>query len=232
MPRGPVAAAAVVLAAVVLAAVALAAPSSQAAPERSGAGAGVSTAAVTDAAGRSYTATTVTGNVRTTLRFTFNGGPKLTRADLDRIGARLGLGKGSLRAAPVRTARTGAAERPSATLRCDKNPSWSNANGTLAARFNCHHSTINWGSKISARVQSVITGNVHESGVSWWRNGRRMPKNAGRVVGRSYHFHGTLKPVRHADHVQFQDYMTFRVNIGGRPGTGSLTWAADMTAKK
>ncbi|BBC92464.1 hypothetical protein SRO_1288 [Streptomyces rochei] len=166
------------------------------------------------------------------MRFTFNGGPKLTRADLDRVGARLGLGKGSLRAAPVRTARTGAAERPSATLRCDKNPSWSNANGTLAAPFNCHHSTIDWGFKISARVQSVITGNVNESGVSWWRNGRRMPKNAGHVVGRSYHFHGTLKPVRYADHVQFQYYMTFRVNIGGRPGTGSLTWAADVTAKK
>ncbi|MFZ4238144.1 hypothetical protein ACOZGD_23535 [Streptomyces murinus] len=227
MPRGPVAAAAVVLAAAVLAA-----PAAQAAPERSGAGAAVSGAAVTDAAGRSYTATTVTGNVRTTLRFTFKGGQKLSRTDLDRIGARLGLGKGSLRAAPGRTVRTGAAERPSATLRCDKNPSWSNANGTLAARFNCHHSTINWGFKISARVQSVITGNVHESGVSWWRNGRRMPKNAGHVVGGNYHFHGTLKPVRHADHVQFQDYMTFRVSIGGRPGTGSLTWAADVTAKK
>ncbi|TWV44840.1 hypothetical protein FRZ03_16850 [Streptomyces misionensis] len=125
-----------------------------------------------------------------------------------------------------------AAERRSAVLRCDKNPTWSDANGTLAARFNCHYSNINWGFKISARLQSVITSNVNESGVSWWRNGKRMPKNAGHVVGRSYHFHGTLKPVKHGDHVQFQDYMTFRVRIGGRPGTGSLVWAADVTAKK
>ncbi|MYU07901.1 hypothetical protein GTY81_29350 [Streptomyces sp. SID8366] len=222
----------VTVVAAVLAAAVLVAPAARAAPERPVAGAAVSTAAVTDAAGRSYTATTVTGNVRTTLRFTLNGGPKLSRAEWDRIGARLGLGRGGLRAAPDQAARTGTAKRPSATLRCDKNPSWSDANGTLAARFNCHHSTINWGFRISARVRSVITGHVRESGVSWWRNGRRMPKNAGHVVGSGYHFHGTLKPVRHADHVQFQDYMTFRVTIGGRPGTGSLTWAADVTAKK
>nr|WP_145489883.1 MULTISPECIES: hypothetical protein [Streptomyces] len=218
--------------ATVLVAAVLVAPAARAAPERPVAGAAVSTAAVTDAAGRTYAATTTTGNVRTTLRFTLNGDPKLSRVELDRVGAQLGLREGSLRAAPGRAARTGTAKRGSATLRCDKNPSWSNANGTLAARFNCHYSTVNWGFKISARVQSVITGNVNESGVSWWRNGKRMPKNAGHVVGRSYHFHGTLKPVKHADHVQFQDYMTFRVNIGGRPGTGSLTWAADVTAKK
>jgi hypothetical protein len=192
----------------------------------------VSTESVTTSAPQTYAATTTTAGGRTTLRFALDGGAKLSRADLDRVGAQLGLGKGSLRAVSGSVAQRTAAARRSAVLRCDKNPSWSDANGTLAARFNCHYSTINWGFKISARLQSIITSNVNESGVSWWRNGKRMPKNAGHVVGKSYHFHGTLKPVKHGDHVQFQDYMTFRVRIGGRPGTGSLVWAADVTAKK
>ncbi|ASU82577.1 hypothetical protein CDO52_07070 [Nocardiopsis gilva YIM 90087] len=118
------------------------------------------------------------------------------------------------------------------TLRCDKNPRWSDARGTLSARFNCHHNTINWGYKISSKVKSIITGKVHERGVAWWKNGRRMPKNAGHVVGKSYHFHGTLKPVKHNNVVQFQDYMTFRVRVGGKTGTGSIAWASHVKAKK
>ncbi|MET8721896.1 MULTISPECIES: hypothetical protein [Streptomyces] len=214
-----------------VAAALLAAPVAQAAPESPRAGA-VSTGSVAASAPQTYAATTTTAGGRTTLRFALDGGAKLSRADLDRVGAQLGLGKGSLRAVSGSVTQRAAAARRSAVLRCDKNPSWSDANGTLAARFNCHYSNINWGFKISARLQSIITSNVNESGVSWWRNGKRMPKNAGHVVGKSYHFHGTLKPVKHGDHVQFQDYMTFRVRIGGRPGTGSLVWAADVTAKK
>ncbi len=125
-----------------------------------------------------------------------------------------------------------AEQKAPATLRCDKNPSWSDAKGTLSARFNCRHSTINWGYKISSGVKAIIIGKVTEQGVSWWNNGKRKPKNAGHVVGKDYHFHGTLKPVKHNDHVQFQDHMTFRVNVGGRPGTGSLAWASDVRAKK
>lgn len=134
--------------------------------------------------------------------------------------------------APSAIKGVSAAKRNPYTLRCDKNPTWHDPRGSLSARFNCHHSTINWGFKISGKVKSVITGPVHEQGVSWWRNGKRQPRNAGHVVNKHYHFHGTLKPVRHGDRVQFQDYMTFRVNIGGRPGTGTLTWAADVRAKK
>jgi len=214
-----------------VAAALLAAPAAQAAPGSPGAGA-VRAGSVSTPAPQTYAATTTTGGGTTTLRFALNGGAKLSRADLDRIGTQLGLGTGSLRAVSGAVAPRTAVARRSAVLRCDKNPSWSDANGTLAARFNCHYSNINWGFKISARVQSIITGNVNESGVHWWRNGKAMPKNAGHVVGRSYHFHGTLKPVTHGNHVQFQDYMTFPVRIGGRPGIGSLTWAADVTAKK
>ncbi|MFD7918945.1 hypothetical protein ACFV3R_06965 [Streptomyces sp. NPDC059740] len=194
--------------------------------------------------GQQYAATTATSGTRTTLRFALDTArgstPRpLSTGELNRLAAQLGLARGALRpVAPAgrksrsETAPAAPAAKAPATLRCDRNPSWSDANGTLAARFNCHYSTINWGYRISARVRSVITSSVHESGVSWWRNGHRQPKNAGHVVGASYHFHGTLKPVRHGNHVQFQDYMTFRVRIGGRPGTGSLVWTADVRAKK
>jgi hypothetical protein len=32
--------------------------------------------------------------------------------------------------------------------------------------------------------------------------------------------------------VQMQDYMTFRVNVGGSIGTGSITWVSHLKAKK
>ncbi|MFI9029945.1 hypothetical protein [Streptomyces sp. NPDC053560] len=119
-----------------------------------------------------------------------------------------------------------------ATLRCDKNPHWSDAKGRLDMRFNCHHNTINWGYRISAKLRSVITGAVAERGASWWKNGKHMPKNAPHTVGKSYHFHGTFKPVKHGNHVQSQDHMKFRVNVGGQTGTGTLTWTSNVKTKK
>ncbi|WP_066956420.1 hypothetical protein [Streptomyces lushanensis] len=192
---------------------------------------------------RTFVSTTATNGTETTLRVTLDANPdgsplKLSRAERDRIAAIVGAptaGREAAQKAPaaaVHPAGPTEKRKAPATLRCDRNPSWSDANGTLHARFNCKYSTINWGYKISARVKSFITSKVNERGVSWWNNGTRKPRNAGHVVGKSYHFHGTLKPVRHGDHVQFQDYMTFRVNIGGRTGTGSITWAADVKAKK
>ncbi|MGW2055458.1 hypothetical protein ACWCOZ_16285 [Streptomyces sp. NPDC001840] len=209
----------------------------------SGAGATHAVPVANPADDRTFVSTTATGGSETTLRVVLdansNGSPlKLTHAERDRIAAIVGgaaPGRGHAVDAPADARQpAGAAgkKRGPATLRCDRNPSWSDANGTLSARFNCKYSTINWGYKISARVKSFITGNVKERGVSWWNNGKRKPNNAGHVVGKHYHFHGTLKPVKHADHVQFQDYMTFRVNVGGRTGTGSITWASDVRAKK
>jgi hypothetical protein len=198
-------------------------------------------AAAQDGGGRTFKATTETAAGNTTLTLTLDAAPgggrlQLSAAEREQIADVLGVpvreltsaspgGKASKGAAP-------AAKKGPATLRCDKNPSWTDARGTLNARFNCHHNTVNWGYKISAKARAIISGKVTEQGVSWWNNGKRKPKNAGHVVGDSYHFHGTLKPVKHRDHVQFQDYMTFRVNVGGKTGTGSLAWAANVTAKK
>ncbi|MFJ4919538.1 hypothetical protein [Streptomyces sp. NPDC088725] len=198
-----------------------------------------------------FVATKSTEGTETTLRVTLDatpgGGPqKLSRADRQKIAGFLDVSTGELVSArsgtPGAQAEADArkvtpppaalAKKGPATLRCDKNPSWSDARGTLSARFNCHHSTINWGYKISARLRAAITGRVTEKGVSWWNNKKRKPDNAGHVVGKTYHFHGTLKPVKHGDDVQFQDHMTFRVNIGGKTGTAALTWASHVKAKK
>ncbi|WP_030542316.1 hypothetical protein [Streptomyces albus] len=240
------------ISAVALALVAPAIGTAQAAPAKPGA-AGVEQPAAAGAAGhpgaaergpdrpRSFTSTALRDNGKSSLRITLaperdGSAPKLTPAERKQLRSVLGAPSAVPLAAPA-GARTPAAapgekRRRPAILRCDKNPSWSDANGTLHARFNCRHSTINWGFRISARVQSVITGPVRERGVSWWKNGKAMPRNAGHVVGKNYLFHGTLKPVRHDDVVQFQDYMTFPVRIGGRPGVGTLTWAAAVKAKK
>ncbi|NJQ01902.1 hypothetical protein [Streptomyces zingiberis] len=187
---------------------------------------------------RTFTSTAGTGGERTTLRVTLDetadgSSPELTATERKRLRTLLSAPPASAGARPgtASAAGPGKAKAPG-VLRCNTNPSWSDSNGTLNARFNCRHNTINWGYKISAQVKSIITSSVNERGVNWWRNGRRMPANAGHVVGKDYHFHGTLKPVHHDDVVQFQDYMTFRVRIGGRPGTGSITWAANVRAKR
>ncbi len=196
---------------------------------------------------RTFSTTSVTRATRTTLRFTLDAGPggrlrPLSPAVRARIADLLGKpvsavrSSAATRAASTNTAATAtatsAAAKGPAVLRCDKNPSWSDVRGTLHARFNCHKSTINWGYQVSRQVQAIITGPVREVGVSWWRNGKSQPRNAGHTVVASYLMHGTLNPVNHGDHVQFQDYMTFRVNFGGQTGTGSLAWASDVMAKK
>jgi hypothetical protein len=185
-------------------------------------------ARVTGPGQRSFTSTTKAGGTASTLRVVMDrgadGGPvKLTGADGARMAEVLAAG------AALPKAVKAAGKKGPATLRCSRNPRWSDARGTLGARFNCRHNTVNWGYKISAKVKDIITSKVDEQGVWWWKNGKRQPKNAGHAVDR---FHGTLKPVEHGDRVQLQDHMTFRVNVGGKTGTGSLTWAADVKAKK
>jgi len=236
MRRSRTAAAAVTMVCAVLvagpAAVAAQASPAARAPVRAGQQAGGPGAA----GDRTFGATRVTGATRSTLRLVLDAAPAGRPQGLPpALRRQIALLVGApISAAPAAgpEGRRSAAPRGPAVLRCDRNPSWSDARGTLHARFNCHHHVVNWGYRISRKVQSVITGRVVEAGVSWWRNGRAQPRNAGHTVGADYLFHGTLKPVHHGDHVQFQDHMTFRVVIGGRTGTGSLTWAADTKAKK
>lgn len=118
-------------------------------------------------------------------------------------------------------------------LKCNQNPTWTDPNGTLSARFNCGSGNINWGYKISSEVKAIIAGGVEENGATWKRNGRSMPQNAPHgPVDKGYHFHGTLTPVADGDRIEFSNILLFRVNVSGQTGDGSILWSADVRAKK
>ncbi|NEA55591.1 hypothetical protein G3I60_15895 [Streptomyces sp. SID13666] len=115
-----------------------------------------------------------------------------------------------------------------AVLMCYNNRSFATTNGVFYARHNCTFSNINWGYKISPKVQAIITSTVHETGLRWWKNGKSQPANSNHFVGKSYYFHGTMGPVKSWDGIDFQDYMSFSINIGGRPGFGTLVFAGGL----
>ncbi|GAA1083031.1 hypothetical protein [Nocardiopsis composta] len=190
---------------------------------------------------RAFVASSEEDGTRVTLSITLDAGPdgaapELTEEELAQLDELTAEPTAALEAAPAAAepfaaAAAGKAKGP-ATLRCGKNPSRKDGNGTPSARFNCRASTIDRGHKISAKVKSIITGKVHETGARWRRNGKSMPKNAPHTVGKNYHFHGSFKPVEHGDKVQFQDFMKFRVKIGGKTGNGTITWASNVKAEK
>ncbi|WP_162907587.1 hypothetical protein [Allorhizocola rhizosphaerae] len=72
-----------------------------------------------------------------------------------------------------------------------------------------------------------MVGNVSEMGLIWWVNGHRAGQNASHFVPPSYQFHGTMNPVLSVSYVQFQDYFTWRHNIGSG-GTAARTIAGSF----
>ncbi|MFG2848194.1 hypothetical protein ACGF12_34265 [Kitasatospora sp. NPDC048296] len=113
-------------------------------------------------------------------------------------------------------------------LKCYDNRSWTDARGTFHARHNCAFNNINWGYTIAPSMQAVIAGPVRETGLRWWKNGKSQPANSPHTVGKSYFFHGTIGKVGSWDSIDYQDYMTFPVNVSGRPGKGTITIAGGL----
>ncbi|MFD0201280.1 MULTISPECIES: hypothetical protein [Saccharothrix] len=114
-------------------------------------------------------------------------------------------------------------------ISCEGDLTRSDANGTWTVQYVCFsgYGTIPWGFRLSQAVRNIVVGLVTEDGLRWWRNGASQPKNAGHVVPADYHFHGTMNPVYHYNTVSYQDYMTFRHNVGPG-GTGSVTFAGSV----
>lgn len=114
-------------------------------------------------------------------------------------------------------------------LSCEGNLTRSDSNGRFDAQYTCYatYGVVAWGFQLSVGVQSIVVGNVNERGLSWWRNGAAMPQNAPHTVPASYHFHGTMSPTYNPCHVDYQDYLTFRHNVGPG-GTGSVTFAGGL----
>lgn len=143
-------------------------------------------------------------------------------------------------AGKIRTALTDTARKPDispaalngAPMWCGSHISDGDTNCDFDIQYSCGPNvrTLPWGFRISAAVRAIIVGNVNESGLRWWRNGYPQPQNAPHVVPPDYTFHGTMQPVWATGKVSYQDYMTFRHNLGSG-GTGSLTFAGLVELK-
>ena len=107
---------------------------------------------------------------------------------------------------------------------CTTERSNSDSNGSFHLARVCSLRQLRWDFRISARIKAIIVSPVSETGLWYWINGVRQPRNSPHVVGKTYIFHGTMSGVDTGERVQYQDYMTFRHNIGGG-GTGSITFA-------
>ncbi len=114
-----------------------------------------------------------------------------------------------------------------ASLRCNQYYSWADGNGTYTLQHACGGTTAPWSYRIAAPLQSVIVGNVSESGMSWTRNGTAMPRQAPHTVGASYLFHGTYNPAPDGSHILYQDTISFRHNISGG-GSGIISFNGDF----
>ncbi|WP_328989547.1 hypothetical protein OG394_25255 [Kribbella sp. NBC_01245] len=110
-------------------------------------------------------------------------------------------------------------------ISCGGSGRWSDTNGSLTLQYTCStRDSLAWSYRISAAVQAIIVSNVAERGLSWWVNGVEKPRNAPHNVHKSYLFHGTMTGATRGTRVEYQDYLSFRHNLGGG-GTGSITWA-------
>jgi hypothetical protein len=110
---------------------------------------------------------------------------------------------------------------------CTTGRSYTDSNGTLnLARF-CDLRQLRWDYRISEGVQAIIVSPVSETGLWYFINGVRQPRNAPHLEPRDYLFHGTMSGIDTGVTVDYQDYLTFRHNIGPG-GTGSITFAGSV----
>lgn len=113
---------------------------------------------------------------------------------------------------------------------CTTGRSYTDSNGTLKLDRYCNYRQIRWSYRISSGVQAIIVSNVNETGLWYWINGARQPRNAPHNVAKSYLFHGTMSGIDNNKTVDYQDYMTFRHNLGSG-GTGSITFAGSIATR-
>jgi hypothetical protein len=93
----------------------------------------------------------------------------------------------------------------------------SDADGGASLRYACYpqYAVINWFFRLSPALQATVVGTVDERGVSWWRNGVEQPRNASHPgIPGDYLLHGTLLKVWNGDAVDYQDYLSWRHNVG------------------
>jgi hypothetical protein len=123
--------------------------------------------------------------------------------------------------------QSAAAASSEVTMGCNLIFSASDTNGVVRLERYCGLRQIRWDYTISATARAIIVGAVSETGLWYFINGVRQPRNSPHVVPSDYHLHGTMSGVLSGQYVQYQDYMYFRHNIGPG-GTGSITFAGAL----
>lgn len=154
----------------------------------------------------------------------------ITEAQADSIRGRLSNDQTTARsggAAPTASSSDG----PWTTW-CYGSAGFPDSNGTFTEDYRCGSPhDILWSWTMNPSVQSIVTSGVTERGLSFWVNGAFKGQNAPHVESAWYQFHGRMNPIWVGNHhyagnnVDFSDYYTFRVNVGGRTGSGSITLA-------
>jgi hypothetical protein len=100
--------------------------------------------------------------------------------------------------------------------------------GYFDIQYSCNDTrTLAWAFTLNAATQSIIVGPISERGLSWWMNSNFAGQNAPHVVAPDYQLHGTMLPVFAGVSVDYNDYMTFRHNVGSG-GTGSISFAGSV----
>lgn len=138
---------------------------------------------------------------------------------------------GDFVAASSTTTSVAAFDPDAKNMWCGSRTSHIDSNGTLTLDRRCGtYRDILWSYRISTAVKAIIVSNVSETGLWYWIDGVRQPRNAPHNVPDWYTFHGRMYGVNTGEYVQYQDYMTFRHNVGPG-GTGSITFAGHVNAR-
>jgi hypothetical protein len=108
-------------------------------------------------------------------------------------------------------------------LVCDKLHSFSDSDGTYTIQHACQGTTGPWGYQISTGLCAIVVSAVSESGMTWTRNGKTMPKQSPHPDEFCrYQFHGTYNPEDDFDLIAYNDYFTFEIEVGGETGNADL----------
>lgn len=102
------------------------------------------------------------------------------------------------------------------------------ANSFFTIQYSCgSRRRLAWSWKLSAALRAIIVSPVSERGLEWWRNGAFAGQNAPHSAPKDYTFHGNMNPVYAGNDIDYQDYATFRHNVGPG-GTGSVIWSGSV----
>lgn len=117
---------------------------------------------------------------------------------------------------PAEKSSKGTVTAASAILPCSSSgEAFKDSSGTMTIQHKCKGTTTAWGYKNSIAACLLVSGSMHESGMSWSRNGVAKPRQASHDVGCGYTFHGTFNPAYDDDRITYSDTFTFKTKLGG-----------------